>query len=114
MRGERGMSIGFLIWLTIFMAILYLTCNKYEYFPNVIIYVVGMGLIPALFAFNGFGNLLIVLLIRFVIGLILIKILTMLNNYFQNGVYFLIAGICLEGFFTRFVLTFIVILLVVI
>lgn len=102
------MNVALLIWSVIFMVILYLTCNKYEYFPNVVIYTVGMGLIPALFAFNGFGNLIIILLLRFVIGLILIKILTMINNYFQNGVYFFIAGIFLEGFVARFVLAFIV------
>ena len=66
------MNIALLIYTIIFIAILYLTCSKYEYFPNVLIYTIGMGLLPTLFSFNGFGNLIIVLLFRFVIGLILI------------------------------------------
>ena len=102
------MNIALLIYTIIFIAILYLTCSKYEYFPNVLIYTIGMGLLPTLFSFNGFGNLIIVLLFRFVIGLILIKLLTMINDYFQNGVYFFIAGIFLEGFISRFSLAFII------
>lgn len=102
------MNVGLLIWSVIFMVVLYLTCNKYEYFLNVIIYTVGMGLIPTLFSFTGFGNLILILLFRFLIGLILIKLLTMINDYFQNGVYFFIAGIFLEGFISRFVLAFII------
>lgn len=107
---EGGFSVNaaFLIYSVIFMAILYLTCSKYEYFLNVIIYTIGMGLLPTLFSFNGFGNLIIVLLFRFVIGLILIKLLTMINDYFQDGVYFFIAGIILEGFVSRFVLAFVI------
>lgn len=102
------MNIALLIYSVIFIAILYLTCSRYEYFPNVIIYTIGMGLLPTLFSFNGFGNLIIVLLFRFIIGLILIKLLTMINDYFQNGVYFFIAGIFLEGFVSRFVLAFVI------
>ena len=102
------MNIALLIYLVIFIAILYFTCSRYEYLPNVIIYTIGMGLLPTLFSFNGFGNLIIVLLLRFVIGLILIKLLMMINDYFQNGVYFFIAGILLEGFVSRFVLAFII------
>lgn len=102
------MNIALLIYSVIFIAILYLTCSKYEYFLNVIIYTIGMGLLPTLFSFNGFGNLIIVLLFRFIIGLILIKILTIINDYFQNGVYFFIAGILLEGFVSRFVLAFVI------
>ena len=102
------MNIALLIYSVIFITILYLTCSRYEYFPNVIIYTIGMGLLPTLFSFNGFGNLIIVLLFRFIIGLILIKLLTMINDYFQNGVYFFIAGIFLEGFVSRFVLVFVI------
>ncbi len=102
------MNIALLIYSVIFIAMLYLTCSKYAYFPNVIIYTIGMGLLPTLFSFSGFGNLIIVLLFRFLIGLILIKVLTMINDYFQNGVYFFIAGILLEGFVSRFVLAFVI------
>lgn len=31
------MNIALLIYTIIFIAILYLTCSKYEYFPNVLI-----------------------------------------------------------------------------
>lgn len=102
------MNIALLIYSVIFIAILYFTCSRYEYFLNVIIYTIGMGLLPTLFSFSGFGNLIIVLLFRFVIGLILIKLLTMINDYFQNGVYFFIAGVFLEGFVARFVLALII------
>ena len=101
------MNIAFLIYSVIFIAILYVTCSRYEYFLNVIIYTIGMGLLPTLFSFSGFGNLIMILLFRFVIGLILIKLLTMINDYFQNGVYFFISGIFLEGFVSKFVLAFV-------
>ena len=87
------MNMALLIYIVIFIAILYMTCNKFEYLPNVIIYTIGMGLIPTLFSFTTFGALLIVLVFRFVVGLILIKVLTMINDYFQNGAIFFIAGI---------------------
>lgn len=107
------MNIVFAIYTIIFIAFLYLTCNKYEYWPNVIIYTIGMGLIPTLFSFHGFGNLMLVLLLRFFIGLILIKLLTMINDYFQNKIYFFIAAILLEIFVSKFVLAFIIAFLVV-
>lgn len=103
------MNIAFLIYSVIFIAILYLTCSRYEYFPNVVIYTIGMGLLPTLFSFSGFGSLIIIILFRFVTGLILIKLLTMINDYFQNGVYFFVAGIFLEGFVSKFVLAFIIV-----
>lgn len=101
------MNVALLIYTVIFFAFLYFTCSRYEYWPNVIAYTIGMGLIPTLFSFNGFGNLLIVILFRFVIGLILIKILTKVNDYFQNGVYFFVVGLLLEWFLVRFVLAFV-------
>lgn len=102
------MNISLLIYTVIFFAFLYVTCSKYEYWPNVIIYTIGMGLIPTLFSFNGFGSLLIILLFRFVVGLILIKILTKINDYFQNSVYFFLIGLLIEGLITRFVLAFVI------
>lgn len=110
-NGGFSMNIFFSIYTVIFIAILYLTCNRFKYFPNVIIYTICMGLLPTLFSFNGFENLIIVLLFRFLIGLILIKLLTMINDYFQNGIYFFIAGIILEGFVSRFVLAFVIALI---
>lgn len=97
-----------LIYLVLFMFVLYSTCNKYEYWPNVIIYTIGRGLIPALFSYSGFGNLIIFILLRFIIGLIIIKLMFKLNDYLQEGVWFLIASILLEGFISRFVISFII------
>lgn len=102
------MNVVGLIYLILFMCFLYFTCSRYEYWPNVIIYTIGRGLIPTLFSYSGFGNLMAVVLLRFVIGLIVIKLLTMLNDYFQDGKWFLIGGIFLEAFVSRFVVAFII------
>ena len=66
-----------------------------------------MGLLPSLFSFTGVGNLIINIFIRFIIGLIVIKLLTIINDYFQNGVYFFIAAIFLEAFISKVIITFI-------
>lgn len=106
------MHIGFLIYTVIFFAFLYYTCTRYEYWGNVFIYIIGMGLLPSLFSYGGLASLMVVMFIRFIIGLILIKLLIKINDFFENGVYFLIAGILLEGLISRFVFTFLIILCV--
>lgn len=107
--------IGFLIYTVIFFAFLYYTCTRYEYWGNVFVYTIGMGLLPTvLFAYDGLASIMVAMFIRFIIGLILIKLLMKINDFFENGVYFLIAGIFLEGFISRFVITFLIVLCVVI
>lgn len=102
------MNISSLIYLVLFMCFLYFTCSRYEYWPNVVIYTLGRGLIPTLFSYVGFGNLILIILLRFIIGLILIKVLILINNYFQDGKWFLFGGIFLEAFISRFVVAFII------
>lgn len=102
------MNVAGLIYVVLFICVLYFTCSRYEYWPNVIVYTIGMGLIPTLFSYSGFGNLLLVILLRFVTGLIIIKLLTKINDYFQDGKWFFVAGILLEFFVSRFVVAFIV------
>ncbi len=106
--------IVFLIYTVIFFAFLYYTCIRYEYWGNVFIYTIGMGLLPTLFSHGDLASLIVAMIIRFIIGLILIKLLIKINDFFENGVYFLIAGILLEGLIYRFVVTFLIILCVVI
>lgn len=102
------MDIIFIIYTVIFIGILYLTCSNYDYWPNVIFYTIGMGLLPTLFSFNGFGNLVVNIIIRFIMGLIMIKLLMFINDYIESGVPFFIAGILLESFVFRFVVAFII------
>lgn len=108
------MHSGFLIYTVIFFVFLYYTCTRYEYWENVFIYTIG-GLLPTvLFAYDGLASIMVAMFIRFIIGVILIKLLMKINDFFENGVCFLIAGILLDGFIYRFVVTFLIILCVVI
>ena len=102
------MNVALLIYTVVFFAFLYYTCSRYEYWTNVLIYTIGMGLIPEIFSFSGIGAFLISILLRFVIGLILLKLLIKINDFLQNGVYFFIIGLILEIFISRFVIAFIV------
>ena len=102
------MNLVGLIYLVVFIGFLYITCSRYEYWPNVIIYTIGQGLIPTLFSYTSFGDLITVIFIRLIIGIIMIKLLMMLNDYFQDGKWFLIGGLILEYFISRFVIAFIV------
>lgn len=102
------MNLVEMIYIVVFMGFLYLTCSRYEYWPNVFIYTIGRGFIPALFSYTTFGNLMAVLFIRFIIGIIIIKLLTMINDYFQDGKWFFISALFLESFVSRFVVAFII------
>lgn len=97
-----------LIYILLFMCLLYYTFNKYDYLINVAIYAIGRGLIPGIISYNGFFGLVFIVLLRLVIGAIIVKLLTILNEYLQDGKWFIIVGILLEGFVSRFVVAFIV------
>lgn len=95
-----------IIYIVIFIAFLYWLSNKYGYWVNVIAYTIGMGLIYTLFFnFTTFPSLIIAIILRFIIGLIMIKLLDKINDYFQNGAAFLISGIILEYLLSRFVVS---------
>lgn len=88
-----------LIYNVIFIAILYYVFKKYGYWTNVIFYTIGKGVIyNLLFNHSSFGVFIILLMLRFFIGMIFIKILEKVDEYFNNnGASFLITAIVLEG-----------------
>lgn len=98
-----------LIYIVIFIAFLYWLCNRYGYWTNVTAYTIGMGLLYTLFFnFTSFPSLIVAIILRFIIGLIYIKLINKINDYYQSPVLFLLGGIFLEYLLTRFIVAFLI------
>lgn len=107
------MNIGILIYIVIIIALLYYTINRYNYVINVAIFTIMIGLIPNIVLGKSFSTVFLGLIFYFIIGLIFIKILEKINDYFDSPTYFLLLGIIIELFLEKFVLAFIMSLILV-
>lgn len=108
------MNIGGLIYIVIIIALLYYTINRYNYTINVAIFTIMLGLVPKMFLGENFSTIFLGVIIYFIIGLLCIKILEKVNDFFDNAAFFLITGVIIELLLERFVLAFIISLILVI
>ena len=67
------------VYTIIFMAFMYYISDRVEYLPCVGIYAIGRGLIPCLFPFAGVISIIVNTVIRFIIGLLFVKLLVKLT-----------------------------------
>ena len=102
-----GAYIG-IIYLVIFMAIFSFTINNYEYGPNVVVYVIGRGLLYSLIFFSSWQALIVHVIFRIIIGLIFVKIMLLLVDYFPGAIYTFLAGMFIEYFLTKLIINVVI------
>ncbi len=79
---------------------LYYTCNRYNYWINVAIYMVYNFVCLAFFTTDYSGNLFTAILSSFIVSLIYIKLLNIINDHTNGPIWFvvvaLVAGVILQ------------------
>ena len=93
-----------LIVLIAYTGFLYVTCERYGYWLNVILYTIVIGVINGIILLDGLGTILIYTLLIFLLALPVMFALERLVEYCQSSITFFIFAILIQGFMSGILL----------